>query len=1031
MKKYLFILIMLIFYLNKIASQITNPPQSFPSPNATSFGIYGDIPVSLFTGIPQIEIPLYTIKCKGLEIPITMNYHIASVRFNCHPGWVGLGWDLRVGGVITREQRGIIDEFQTDAGLKPGYYDNYNKLNISDWSSAAKIKTFSADRQNGFDAYEVEADIFNFSFLGYSGKFILSHEGVWEVISDQPIKVKLVETIPRNQLRSEIRSKVPGSSGNRFFNKFTLIAGDGTEFEFGGVTATEYSTSYRDQLISSLIPTSWFLSKIKTPNGETVDFTYNIGKLICSLNRTYSYLSYNKPGGGWFSWNKGCSGTAYNFGKVPASGYLIFPVYLRSISTSNEDIYFDRSVSTEMKYDNFDRNFGYGLEPGSATTERDFFYYLRDLDQLQWEKLDNIKSKSKTTQQINKEISFEYTSSENERLKLLKLQISGENPYSFLYNDLKMSVYCSDQFDHWGFYNGFDVSTFHPNSISEWLDQFPTTREPDITGDFLRAETLSKITYPTGGYSQFVFEPNKYGQCVDTNRTSLIPYTTDKTGGGLRFRKIITSANGGSTPVERNYYYVNGFTGVEDPTQLRSSGILGGLSEYKWFGYQGKDLANNNFYYDVFYSGSLLPYGFNTEGSPIGYSEVVELISGNGFNKYSFSNFDNDIYGVPHMDQQALEWIDADRSVYSPFTSRSIERGKLLTEKFYSAQNHILKKIDYQYDKSSDNFLRMIKTDYLNICAGVNATAQNYYGTAYKLYSYNFNLLSRTTSDYDMNGENPVTRIDNFSYNSNNLLSSHTQIQSDGSDLKVTYKYPGEFLGNLVLKSMAMPFRNMLNYPIETVNYKNGKVIGSKITSYLCKDCNYNPANGGILTDGVIVPSEIFGLEADRSLIDYQELSSTLTTDSRCKSKVVYDNYDNKGNLLQFHNPDNINTSYIWSYNQTYPVAKFDNIAYSTVSENSTLLNYINQLQNYTELSDPAVRSNLKTLNDNIRSNVPANVMVSTYTYKPLVGITSQTDPDGNTTYYEYDSFGRLHRVLDRDKNVLKEYEYHYQYLNP
>ena len=155
---------MLIVCLNKVASQISNPPQSFPSPIATSFGIYGDISVSQYTGIPQIEIPLYTIKCKGLEIPIGISYHIASVRLNSHPGWVGLGWDLRVGGVITREQRGIIDEFQTDAGLKPGYYDNYNKLNIPDWSSAAKIKTFSADRQNGFDAYEVEADIFNFSF---------------------------------------------------------------------------------------------------------------------------------------------------------------------------------------------------------------------------------------------------------------------------------------------------------------------------------------------------------------------------------------------------------------------------------------------------------------------------------------------------------------------------------------------------------------------------------------------------------------------------------------------------------------------------------------------------------------------------------------------------------------------------------------------------------------------------------------------------------------------------------------------------
>jgi YD repeat-containing protein len=52
--------------------------------------------------------------------------------------------------------------------------------------------------------------------------------------------------------------------------------------------------------------------------------------------------------------------------------------------------------------------------------------------------------------------------------------------------------------------------------------------------------------------------------------------------------------------------------------------------------------------------------------------------------------------------------------------------------------------------------------------------------------------------------------------------------------------------------------------------------------------------------------------------------------------------------------------------------------------------------------------------------------LITTYTYNPLVGITSQTDPNGVATYYEYDSMGRLWRINNDKGNVLKQYDYHY-----
>jgi YD repeat-containing protein len=63
---------------------------------------------------------------------------------------------------------------------------------------------------------------------------------------------------------------------------------------------------------------------------------------------------------------------------------------------------------------------------------------------------------------------------------------------------------------------------------------------------------------------------------------------------------------------------------------------------------------------------------------------------------------------------------------------------------------------------------------------------------------------------------------------------------------------------------------------------------------------------------------------------------------------------------------------------------------------------------------------------DDIRLH-PAAALMTTYTYDPLIGVTSQTDPNNIVMYYEYDAFGRLKTIKDRDGNILKTMEYHYQ----
>jgi YD repeat-containing protein len=56
----------------------------------------------------------------------------------------------------------------------------------------------------------------------------------------------------------------------------------------------------------------------------------------------------------------------------------------------------------------------------------------------------------------------------------------------------------------------------------------------------------------------------------------------------------------------------------------------------------------------------------------------------------------------------------------------------------------------------------------------------------------------------------------------------------------------------------------------------------------------------------------------------------------------------------------------------------------------------------------------------------PTDAVMTTYTYLPLIGITSITDPRNSTSYYDYNDFGKLKTIKDEDGNILETYEYNY-----
>jgi hypothetical protein len=56
----------------------------------------------------------------------------------------------------------------------------------------------------------------------------------------------------------------------------------------------------------------------------------------------------------------------------------------------------------------------------------------------------------------------------------------------------------------------------------------------------------------------------------------------------------------------------------------------------------------------------------------------------------------------------------------------------------------------------------------------------------------------------------------------------------------------------------------------------------------------------------------------------------------------------------------------------------------------------------------------------------PQGAQMKTYSYIPSVGMNSECDMNNIVTYYIYDAFQRLTQELDKDKNILKAYNYSY-----
>lgn len=748
-KIYLLIILFLGGYVT-VQAQIPNSPTSDLTPNASAIQRYGEIPVSLYTGIPDISIPIYNFEVGKLSMPISLSYHSGGVKPEEHPGWTGMGWTLQAGGAITRKKNDMIDEGDTRSLPEAGYYWKHS---MAKWSADA---SYWNSLLSLMYAYDTEPDEFHFNFNGYSGFFVMDTDGNWQVKCNKPMSIKLngFLAIPKTGEISNWGQMPPSFSG------FTLTDENGIQYVFGG-DAIEYAINFNNQLNGTWIANSWFLTKVIHPNGDCIQLEYERGKYINTLNASTSFSMYYI-----MTKDKGIVSSQVldgYIGRLEYFGSLLSPVYLKNITTNVSDLSvgFDSSKSQEMTYDMniYNKIQRQAYEQGI----RQCFYYLErttndrleeKMAKLEWRKLDRIVVSDGYSFQL-RSVDFTYGNKATERLMLKDIRINNqldmeEEAYSFKYRNAdKLPAYLSTETDHWGFYNNH-----------------PTQGDPDTNPDFKNANpavllygSLEEITYPTGGKTRFYFEPHMYSQQMSLYRWQPLETVKTSVAGGIRLKKMEHIPGNGQPNVCKEYLYVSGYTPLCNDTV--NSGILGGQPVY-----MNSNSDGYNFFYAKGSSDALFDCS-NSLGYHIGYSEVVEKQQDGGYVIHRFTSPSDSKY------RDAKPDFDVALSYDSPVSSRKADRGKPIEDEYYTAEGVLKKKIVIEYERgNSEEYVAAVR------CAPVLYATDPIYlatvdGTAYRIFTYSLRETRRTITEYTGNGSSEVCQL--VTYNSKNQVTKQVR----------------------------------------------------------------------------------------------------------------------------------------------------------------------------------------------------------------------------------------------------------------
>jgi len=1138
-----------------------------PSPTVAALMKFEEVPVSNYTGVPDVSIPLFSTTANhGLEVNIALSYHPSSIKKDEISGFTGLGWSLIAGGTISRTVRDIPDECYDLVNKKIGIYHNgsnpvhhrnnyYNVIpllnsnyNFNREDEEINRFLFEANEKKLFDS---KHDLFQFNFMGYTGRFIIEKKpnGSFEVVKldKNNLIINYNETNQTFQVKDTkgftyIFDVKEISSGETITSTIKL---DNSIVDFNSSSNLTYISAFQ---LSKILYNDEVVVLFSFSNHREAQIvrneTHNI-PISPDLNSLTNLIHHEQVN---------------NSLSQIANGFL--PLVVKQNTTT-------RIETKKIKQINI---------IGKAIIDFDILTglnYSTPVNPKTNHCLNSIVVKG-----LNDSVIKSYTFSYLFKHKLFLNEIKegvGSNEilkYIFKYQDLDID-YLDFISDYWGYYKLGDYETDCINF---------SNRNRDTDKVYCKKDVLKQIIYPTKGSTIFEYEANTYSYIGDfpipeapvqleysedfannnpdnntityintvvfssnysnsnnqlgtgsatydlgvfsTNRTYVLNSTftgvdddnlgfltlkktngtnsvsiglhtngcalelkleagyhyqivfnwsvapphnvsttitiNEKTinssinkwlyGGGIRIKNIYYTVDNASEVDTQDYpntyskkvsYNYNFFDDLS-----KSSGSLVYPKpklqydikkniDYIATGQLGQALAFDEVLYTIFSNTNNLSF-LSTKGADVGYKNVTVSETGNGSTEleyYSpidypehitYPNIASPFAPTPNFDYKRglltdeRKYNELGRTLTEKINSYSFENQEKITgvstytmpsgngpldcpytkyyNYYYSYRSGVQDPNTYCCVQSTSSQEMLIVGSLLNWnsrnCGEYVSDFVSYYPIK---EAYGWAKLDNTIiKEYFYDSDGNQSQLNNnisYTYNPNNMqIASQSSSTSTGENIEKKYYYTIDSQVDTEPHITTLRNNNMVETLINIETFKAGVKISEQKTIY---------NNWG---NTLLLPEFIKTTKGSQVL----------------ETRVKYNAYDEYGNPLELKQENGTVVSYIWGYNKTQPIAKMENATFASVQS------YVANLQT---LSNGTNEANLMTALNALRTALP-NAMITTYTYKPLVGISTITDPKGNTQTYHYDAFNRLQLVKDAQENILSENEYHYRTQN-
>lgn len=493
MRKQIITILLLSSFFAHIKAQVEgqfnksmdNINKIFPAaPTANNLMKFEEVPVSYYTGIPDVSIPLFNIPTNedDLSLQVSLKYHPLSAKPDDKASEIGLGWNVSAGGSITRTVRGGVADSKMESTFMSApprakygiYWHSHNNTYKLVYNDTTNFDVLEYGFNAAIGKFDTEYDLYQYNFMGYTGRFIIKKDlnGIFNV-----------EKLDRNNLRITVTQDSAGE-----VQSVNITDDKGIQYLFKGMeTFSKDISTVKVGLLnntSDLLTnssggqyfTAYHLEKVQDQNSKTLlTFNYDLSPVV----------KYKDPDSRTNRLVKDVTYDYYHYGAIidpdpQMPGALEVQMVYNTASTKllTEITIADRG---KIRF-----NYEKGREDSNYTDPGDL-YKLKSVESL-------ILGQAAYQPVDQFTFDYGYSNSTLQNLphadlvlkklllkKVTNVNQTGSNEYAISYNSFNKTF----KKDDWGYYKESQLS--------------------DITQD-----VISSIVYPTKGKVAFDFGENNY-----------------------------------------------------------------------------------------------------------------------------------------------------------------------------------------------------------------------------------------------------------------------------------------------------------------------------------------------------------------------------------------------------------------------------------------------------------------------------------------------------------------------------------------